>query len=159
VAGAQATADNTREVAMIKKDFEKKLKAAEKKIDMLEKKLKNQSGAQASARENVKEMEAELKAALKESKELQIKVEKFSVIAGEAATLATKCDTLKHNLKEAMVELDTLTDKYKKEQQIRKRLNNELEDIKGKVRVYARIRPLSRTELADEVNRNVCTNI
>ena len=105
------------------------------------------------------ELEQQLKDALKENKELQIKVEKFSVIAGEAATLATKCNTLKQNLKEAMVELDVLTDKYKKEQKIRKALNNELEDMKGKVRVYARVRPLSKTELADEVHRNVCTNI
>jgi len=45
VAGAQANADNTREVAMVKKDFEKKLKAAEKKIDTLEKKLKKDTGA------------------------------------------------------------------------------------------------------------------
>lgn len=96
---------------------------------------------------------------MRENKELQIKVEKFSVVAGEAATLATKCTTLKQNLKEAMVELDILTDKYKKEQKIRKALNNELEDIKGKVRVYCRVRPLSNSELEDEVHRNVCTNI
>lgn len=58
-----------------------------------------------------------------------------------------------------MVELDVLADKYKKEQKLRKSLNNELEDIKGKIRVYCRIRPFSKTELADEENRNGCVEI
>ncbi len=29
----------------------------------------------------------------------------------------------------------------------RKRLHNEMEDLKGKIRVYVRIRPISRSEL------------
>jgi len=66
---------------------------------------------------------------------------------------------MKAHLKEAMVELDVLADKYKKEQQLRKKLNNELEDIKGKVRVYARVRPFSKTELADPDNRHGCVEI
>jgi kinesin family member C2/C3 len=39
--------------------------------------------------------------------------------------------------------------KYKEEQVKRKKLLNELEDIKGKIRVYCRIRPFSKTEKAD----------
>lgn len=66
---------------------------------------------------------------------------------------------MKTHLKEAMVELDVLAEKYKKEQKLRKQLNNELEDIRGKVRVYARIRPFSKTELADPENRKGCVEI
>jgi hypothetical protein len=47
------------------------------------------------------------------------------------------------------MELDIVATKYKEEQVKRKRLLNELEDIKGKIRVYCRIRPFSNTEKED----------
>ena len=49
-------------------------------------------------------------------------------------------------MREATAELDIVSTKYKEEQVKRKKLLNELEDMKGKVRVYARIRPFSNTE-------------
>ena len=52
-------------------------------------------------------------------------------------------------MKEATVELDEVSGKYKEEQSKRKKLLNELEDIKGKVRVYCRERPFSKKEKAD----------
>jgi chromosomal replication initiation ATPase DnaA len=100
-----------------------------------------------------------LKNAVKENKELNVKVEKFAQAAGEAAQLQQKKDFLHQQLKEAMVELDILGEKYKKEQKIRKGLLNELEDIKGKIRVYCRIRPLSKTEMADEDRNVIVTHI
>ena len=45
--------------------------------------------------------------------------------------------------------MDIVATKYKEEQVKRKRLLNELEDAKGKIRVYCRIRPFSRTEKED----------
>ena len=41
----------------------------------------------------------------------------------------------------------------------RKKLLNELEDIKGKVRVYCRIRPFSKTELANPERSESCCKI
>jgi len=38
--------------------------------------------------------------------------------------------------------------KFAKEQKLRRSLHNELEDLKGKIRVYCRIRPLSKSEIA-----------
>lgn len=47
MASAAAAADQQRELQMLKKDYEKKLKAQEKKIDTLEKKLKAVQGTTA----------------------------------------------------------------------------------------------------------------
>jgi head-tail adaptor len=49
--------------------------------------------------------------------------------------------------------LQELSIKYKEEQKKRKKLNNELEDMRGKIRVYARIRPMSKTE-KENADRN-----
>jgi hypothetical protein len=62
-------------------------------------------------------------------------------------------------LKEATSELDIVATKYKEEQVKRKKLLNELEDAKGKVRVYCRIRPFSKNELADPEKSIPCFTI
>jgi hypothetical protein len=52
-----------------------------------------------------------------------------------------------------------MSEKYKEEQKKRKRLNNELEDMKGKIRVYCRLRPMSKTEAADPERAIRCYKI
>ena len=49
--------------------------------------------------------------------------------------------------------------KFREEQVKRKNLLNELEDIKGKIRVYCRIRPFSRTEKEDPAKFKECVEI
>ena len=65
----------------------------------------------------------------------------------------------KKSIKEVTQELDVIQDRYKEEQKKRKKLLNELEDMKGKIRVYCRIRPFSRTEKADAEKYIPCFDI
>ena len=58
-----------------------------------------------------------------------------------------------------MKERDSAGEKFKEEQTKRKDLLNELEDIKGKVRVYCRVRPFSKTELEDKSRTAMCMDI
>ena len=55
--------------------------------------------------------------------------------------------------------MDTVSVKYKEEQRKRKILLNELEDLKGKVRVYCRIRPFTDKEKSDADKAQSCCNI
>ena len=59
-----------RELNQIKKDFTKKLADAEKKIETLEKKLKNIGGNNEAQKKQAEELEAQLKQALKQNKTL-----------------------------------------------------------------------------------------
>ena len=63
------------------------------------------------------------------------------------------------SLKEACVELDIVSIKLKEESVKRKKLLNELEDMKGKVRVYCRIRPFSKSEKAEAERAIPCFKI
>ena len=94
-------------------------------------------------------MQATVLSLQKENAILQKKAEKFSEAAGEAVTLKEKLTLVKQQLKECTAEFDQVSTKYKEEQTKRKKLLNELEDLKGKVRVYCRIRPFSTKEKAD----------
>ena len=59
-------------------------------------------------------------------------------------------------MKEATAELDEVSTKYKEEQGKRKKLLNELEDLKGKVRVYCRVRPFSKKEMENPERYEAC---
>jgi uncharacterized coiled-coil DUF342 family protein len=90
---------------------------------------------------------------------LNKQVEKFS---GDAQELSKVRDLLVERtkiLKETSREFQEMSEKYKEEQKKRKRLNNELEDMKGKIRVYCRVRPLSKSELADPERAVRCYKI
>ncbi|KAK9164816.1 hypothetical protein Scep_000007 [Stephania cephalantha] len=54
-----------------------------------------------------------------------------------------------------LVELETL---YREEQVLRKRYFNTIEDMKGKIRVFCRLRPLNGKEIAEK-QRNVLTSV
>jgi len=73
--------------------------------------------------------------------------------------LKEKATLLKQHLKEATAELDIVSTKYKEEQVKRKKLLNELEDMKGKVRVYCRVRPFSNSEKTNADQVQPCVSI
>ena len=56
----------------------------------------------------------------------------------------------------AQVKIDNelLQTKFKEEQKRRKNLHNELEDMKGAIRLFCRIRPLSNNELTREESKH-----
>jgi hypothetical protein len=62
-------------------------------------------------------------------------------------------------MKSVSAERDIACEKFKEEQTKRKDLLNELEDIKGKIRVYCRMRPFSKTEEADPEKYKMCGTI
>jgi uncharacterized coiled-coil DUF342 family protein len=76
-----------------------------------------------------------------------------------AAELAEQVKGLTKDNTKMKKELDGFGEKFREEQNKRKSLLNELEDMKGKIRVYARIRPFSKTELADPEKSVDCYEI
>ncbi|ETV81065.1 hypothetical protein, variant 1 [Aphanomyces astaci] len=64
-------------------------------------------------------------------------------LQAEAATAAT----LTTNLNTLTQQYATLESQYKEEQALRKKYYNTIEDMKGKIRVYCRCRPMSSSEL------------
>lgn len=50
-------------------------------------------------------------------------------------------------------------ERFRNEQTHRKNLLNELEDVKGKIRVYCRVRPFTRNELEEESRTAMCVDI
>lgn len=101
-----------------------------------------------------------------EEEKLLKKIEELMKEAGSAQELQEKLkdvtaekDALMADNESKQKDLDGVAEKFREEQQKRKALLNELEDMKGKIRVYCRIRPFSRTESEDETKRKMCVEI
>ncbi|XP_048128537.1 kinesin-like protein KIN-14E isoform X2 [Rhodamnia argentea] len=118
-------------------ELEKKLEVAARDLSTYEAALSNRNTELAALQNNLKELEE-----LREMKEdIDRKNEQTAAILKmQGAQLA---------------ELEVL---YKEEQTLRKRYFNTIEDMKGKVRVYCRLRPLNEKEIIEK-EKDVLTNV
>lgn len=101
-----------------------------------------------------KNLEKQLKSEISEKALMAAELEEVKKVAGQAAELTKQVGEMTiiiAGLREKAVIKDTeLKDSLRQ----RKLLHNQLEDMKGKIRVFCRIRPLSNSE-----NERGCTNI
>lgn len=94
------------------------------------------------------EAESGIKERDKEIKDLRKKIEEMGKVVGDAENLMDEHKEVKKQLKELTNEFSIVEVKYKEEIKKRKKLHNQIEDMKGKVRVFARARPMSKNELS-----------
>ncbi|XP_041373330.1 COP1-interactive protein 1-like [Gigantopelta aegis] len=139
--GGDAAADKN----LIKR-HEKILKELEKKYEM--EKAKNEK-----LFANFKTADEELKQALKtvdqqvsEIRKLQAELSALGVAAKEGVEAASKVKYLEKEVKKLTEENKVLVENFNSERVLRKKYYNMVEDMKGKIRVYCRVRPLVSSE-------------
>uniref|UniRef100_H2XNC3 Kinesin-like protein n=1 Tax=Ciona intestinalis TaxID=7719 RepID=H2XNC3_CIOIN len=137
-----------------KKKLEKQLKDLEKKLAMKTKIAERDQKVATDAKQ-------ELQAATKEVTELKKKItllekeyQSLHEAAGAGAIALQKLPELKEEIKSLSSQNQTLVDNYNTERVLRKKYYNMVEDMKGRIRVYCRVRPLSKTEKSNN-NTNV----
>eukprot|EP00750_Incisomonas_marina_P008113 INCI15242.1.p1 GENE.INCI15242.1~~INCI15242.1.p1 ORF type:complete len:906 (-),score=218.96 INCI15242.1:400-3117(-) len=143
-----ATSDKWRSAAEVDKlksrtnKLEEDLRAAhtqteqlQSECDSLKAQLETAEAAKAKLREDQASFEANLKSQLQQKATTEI-------AAAMKRAQAEVADTMK-KLKGEQKQLEK---KYLKEQAMRRKFYNELEDLKGKIRVFCRVRPLSGSE-------------
>ncbi|KAK6179033.1 hypothetical protein SNE40_011481 [Patella caerulea] len=128
------------------KRHEKILKELEKKYEM--EKSKNERNV-----ENIKEKEEEVKSLTKdctmkntEIQKLKSELDALGIAAKEGVEAAVKVKSLEADNKHLISENKLLTENFNTERVLRKKYYNMVEDMKGKIRVYCRARPLSSSE-------------
>ena len=138
------------------KRLENKIKELQKKLDIDDKKLKmnvenatNADEELQSAKKELAEFEKKNKSQQQELVSLKKSAEIGSIALQEVPELKVKVRNLDKQNKE-------LADNYNSERILRKKYYNMLEDMKGKIRVYCRVRPLSKTEKSNK-NKSAVT--
>ena len=77
---------------------------------------------------------------------MRLKVERQAAELMEQKANESKDNCMEEKMRELEQERDALWADYMEEQQLRKKYYNEIEELKGKIRVFLRIRPLSTSE-------------
>eukprot|EP00002_Diphylleia_rotans_P010450 TRINITY_DN2090_c0_g2_i2.p1 TRINITY_DN2090_c0_g2~~TRINITY_DN2090_c0_g2_i2.p1 ORF type:complete len:1786 (-),score=422.87 TRINITY_DN2090_c0_g2_i2:1365-6722(-) len=132
----QQLATTEAELAKTKDEREKLMKAVQKLKEVYQKENEDRKAAEeiiAKQNEQIKAQTAQIEAQTEELRKM------------DAAIEAQKESEKRQ--KQAEKAAEELKNKFKDEQLIRKKIHNELEDIKGKVRVYCRVRPMSQKEI------------
>ncbi|XP_060607664.1 nuclear anchorage protein 1-like [Ruditapes philippinarum] len=134
---------------------EKILKELEKRMDFeKEKSGKLMEGLKAADEEN-KGLKKELDEKNRILTKLTAEMKTISVAAKEGIEAAGKVKELETENKKLGEENIVLTKNFESERVLRKKYYNMVEDMKGKIRVYCRARPMSKSEL-DRGNKPVC---
>ncbi|KAG7391769.1 hypothetical protein PHYBOEH_006603 [Phytophthora boehmeriae] len=146
-AGGAGSAASDRRVADMEKKHKKALdeseKAAKKEITSLTSQLQAAQRASQALQEQASALQKELGVVGGKAKQLGQLETEVNELREQAALVAP----LNNELREAKVQYATLETSYREEQTLRKKYYNQIEDMKGKIRVYARCRPMSGSEL------------
>ncbi|XP_042494807.1 kinesin-like protein KIN-14I isoform X2 [Macadamia integrifolia] len=142
--------ENAVEMEILERNFEQECKALKIQIFELERKLEGVTQDLAVSESTLTIKNRELDTLQRNSKELEeLREMKEDIDRKNEQTAAI----LKRQGAQ-LVELEAL---YKEEQVLRKRYFNIIEDMKGKIRVYCRLRPLTEKEIAEK-ERNIVTS-
>ncbi|CAL5024868.1 unnamed protein product [Urochloa decumbens] len=129
-------ADECRKLKSQVAELEQKLEVAIRSLNMAESNLALRNSEVDSLQNNLKELD--------ELREFKADVDRKNQQTAEI-------------LKRQGAQLVELENLYKQEQVLRKRYYNTIEDMKGKIRVFCRLRPLSDKELSLEEKNIVCS--
>ncbi|GER47024.1 kinesin-like protein [Striga asiatica] len=139
------------EIALIEERFEHERKTMKLQITELEKKLEDTTQNLIVAQSAIALKDKDLSALHNNLKELEeLREMKEDIDRKNEQTAAI--------LKMQGAQLAEMEALYKEEQVMRKRYFNMMEDMKGKIRVYCRLRPLSEKEMCAK-ERNVLANV
>ncbi|XP_043714190.1 kinesin-like protein KIN-14I isoform X1 [Telopea speciosissima] len=143
--------ENSVEMNILERNFEQEGKALKIRIFELEKKLKGVTRDLAVS-------ESTLTIKNRELDTLQNKLKEVEELREIKEDIDRKNEQIAVILKKQGAQLVELEALYKEEQLLRKRYFNIIEDMKGKIRVYCRLRPLGEKEIAEK-ERNIITSL
>ncbi|PIN12565.1 Kinesin (KAR3 subfamily) [Handroanthus impetiginosus] len=143
--------NKTDELAIIEENFEQECKTMKLRISELEKQLEETRRNLVVAQSTIASKDTELSALQNNLRELEeLREMKEDIDRKNEQTAAI--------LKMQGAQLAEMEALYKEEQVMRKRYFNMIEDMKGKIRVYCRLRPLSEKEISEK-ERSVLANV
>lgn len=141
----------TDETEILKRNFEQERKSLKLRVSELEKKLE-------VAARDLSTYEAALSNRNTELAALQNNLKELEELREMKEDIDRKNEQTAAILKMQGAQLAELEVLYKEEQTLRKRYFNTIEDMKGKVRVYCRLRPLNEKETVEK-EKDVLTNV
>lgn len=143
--------NNSDEIEILERKFEQERRTHRLRVSELEKKLEG-------VRKDLVVSETNLSARNLELDTLQNNLRELEELREMKEDIDRKNEQTASLLKKQGAQLLELEALYKEEQVLRKRYFNTIEDMKGKIRVFCRLRPLSEKEIAEK-QKNVVRSL
>jgi hypothetical protein len=145
-AGGVGAESSAKEKIVLEKKLADAVKRLTKEIEALKAKEKRAVDAAESVSAQVLELEKAAKIAAFELDKVTKELAEMRIAAKEGEKSRAAVAALEAELRELKVKLAEVEAGYKKEVTLRKQLHNIIEDMKGKIRVYCRVRPFNKME-------------
>lgn len=126
--------------------LEKKLRDSEKHVEAYKAQESKNREKLAALSAQIAEAQKQLSSAQDESHRLKVELKTAQDAASQSAAMVGELEQLKKTTHELKTQNATLQENFNSERVLRKKYYNMMEDMKGKVRVYCRVRPLSNSE-------------
>lgn len=139
----------------LQKRHEKILKELEKKYEIEKNRTEKLQESLKGTEDDLKETKKDRDDKANELKKLEAELSALGIAAKQGVEAAMKVKGLETENKKLLEENKVLTENYNSERVLRKKYYNMVEDMKGKIRVYCRARPMSSSELG-RGNYSVC---
>ena len=130
----------------LQKRHEKILKELERKYEIEKNRTEKLQESLKGTEDDLKDTKKDRDNKSNELKKLEAELAALGVAAKQGVEAAGKVKGLETENKKLLDENKVLTENYNTERVLRKKYFNMVEDMKGKIRVYCRARPLSGTE-------------
>ncbi|OAF70634.1 hypothetical protein A3Q56_01610 [Intoshia linei] len=137
---------------------DKEIKNLKKKTEYDSIKMKKYESAIKQLTDKMKNYENDIKSKNKQIDTLNFELVHIGESAQQTQELNEKIHILQKDNKKLNVETIELNNNFKNEMTLRKKYHNIIEDLKGKIRVYCRVRPLSYSE-KNRNNTNIVNSI
>jgi len=137
--------------------------AAEQALQEQLRRLQEEVPSLRSAREEAEDRATQLELQVKEAQnssagkvlELQSEIQRLELestqevakLKAKVESATKRAEAAEEKVKQAQPMIDEITQKWLDEQTLRKKLHNQLQDMKGAIRVYCRFRPMVKREL------------
>jgi len=141
-----------KKIAELTKEYKGKMELKQDEIKELYKETNQQKTM-------IEKQQAEIDKLTKLSDENTKKIKSLTEQAGDMIKMQEDLKNMTAEFKRMEKEHAAASEKFREEQMKRRDLLNELEDIKGKIRVYCRIRPFSKSELEEEDKKKMSLTI
>eukprot|EP00736_Rhodelphis_marinus_P002018 Rmarinus@m.10383 len=100
--------------------------------------------------EEIKSLKKEVETLKKQTAGTSKEIKELKEQAEQAQALQVELDAAKQEIKKGRKEYVALEESYKEQVVLRKKLHNTIEDMKGKIRVYCRTRPMAQYEIENQ---------
>jgi len=139
-------AQHKQDITLFEKASAEEITKLNKDVEVLKAQIAKQNEENTSLLSTKADLESKVKILSQNVQRLEAELAKVGAEAKQAVVLADKVQSLTSQVEKEHSDYIIMDKKYKDEMLQRKRLHNIIEDMKGKIRVFCRVRPLSEKE-------------